>query len=136
MRIPPETSRAHWRKSAVAPQGRVAAGTLGVIVGNKKINVKRGEPVDLPPGSLIGGGTHGRICWNSEAGSFRSLTWIASSRRFLRSSTRAATPAGLRSSTQPISCGGTGKHRTFGQCLWPSRRLFFWWFRNYGGLLV
>jgi len=31
-------------------QGRVVAGTLGAIVGNKKITVQAGEPVDLPPG--------------------------------------------------------------------------------------
>jgi mannose-6-phosphate isomerase-like protein (cupin superfamily) len=31
-------------------QGRVAAGTLGAIVGNKKITVQAGEPADLPPG--------------------------------------------------------------------------------------
>ena len=31
-------------------QGRVAAGTLGAIVGNKKINVQAGEFVDLPAG--------------------------------------------------------------------------------------
>jgi mannose-6-phosphate isomerase-like protein (cupin superfamily) len=31
-------------------QGHVAAGTLGAIVGNKKITVKAGEPADLPPG--------------------------------------------------------------------------------------
>ena len=31
-------------------QGHVAAGTLGAIVGNKKITVQAGEPADLPPG--------------------------------------------------------------------------------------
>ena len=49
--LPPHSSgpplHVHFKEHE---QGRVAAGTLGAIVGNKKITVQAGEPVDLPPG--------------------------------------------------------------------------------------
>ncbi len=79
-------------------QGHVAAGTLGAIVGNTKITVQAGEPADLPAGVPHRWWNAGEDLLEFKAGSFRSLTWTATSRRFLRSSTRAA-PAGLRSST-------------------------------------
>jgi mannose-6-phosphate isomerase-like protein (cupin superfamily) len=49
--LPPHCSgpplHAHFQEHE---QGHVAAGTLGAIVGNKKITVQAGEPVDLPAG--------------------------------------------------------------------------------------
>ena len=49
--LPPHSSgpplHVHFKEHE---QGRVAAGALGAIVGNKKITVQAGEPVDLPPG--------------------------------------------------------------------------------------
>jgi hypothetical protein len=49
--LPPRSSgpplHVHFKEHE---QGRVAAGILGAIVGNKKITVQAGEPVDLPPG--------------------------------------------------------------------------------------
>jgi len=49
--LPPHSSgpplHVHFKEHE---QGRVAAGTLGAIVGKKKITVKAGAPVDLAPG--------------------------------------------------------------------------------------